>query len=84
MVRIFFCIRPGAFDDPEVTHVEDTVDPIRDLDIITQELRLKVICSTFALQFLWVCHHFELQCVFWFNAFEYYYWDLCLYVWSLL
>ena len=29
-----------------MTHVEDTVDPIRDLDIITQELRLKVICST--------------------------------------
>ncbi len=33
----------GAFEDPEVTHVEDTVDPIRDLEIITQELRLKVL-----------------------------------------
>jgi obg-like ATPase 1 len=38
---IFHVLR--AFDDPEVTHVEDTVDPIRDLDIITQELRLKDI-----------------------------------------
>ncbi|KAJ7541242.1 hypothetical protein O6H91_10G051000 [Diphasiastrum complanatum] len=36
---IFHVIR--AFDDPEVIHVEDTVDPIRDLDVITEELRLK-------------------------------------------
>ena len=35
----------GAFDDPEVIHVDDTVDPIRDLEIITEELRLKVIVS---------------------------------------
>lgn len=42
-----------------MTHVEDTVDPIRDLDIITQELRLKVICSIFVIQFAWVCHHFN-------------------------
>jgi obg-like ATPase 1 len=38
---IFHVLR--AFEDPEVTHVEDTVDPIRDLEIITQELRLKDI-----------------------------------------
>ncbi|KAL3696669.1 hypothetical protein R1sor_010745 [Riccia sorocarpa] len=30
-----------AFDDPDVIHVEDTVDPIRDLEVITNELRLK-------------------------------------------
>lgn len=32
----------GAFDDPDVIHVEDSVDPVRDLDIIHNELRLKV------------------------------------------
>lgn len=32
-----------CFEDVEVTHVEDTVDPVRDLDIITEELRLKDI-----------------------------------------
>jgi obg-like ATPase 1 len=38
-VKLF---RPlGAFDDPDVTHVEGEVDPIRDLDIICEELRLK-------------------------------------------
>ncbi|KAH7427405.1 hypothetical protein KP509_10G043200 [Ceratopteris richardii] len=36
---IFHVLR--GFDDPEVTHVEDSVDPIRDLEIITNELRLK-------------------------------------------
>ncbi|KAK4537970.1 hypothetical protein CDCA_CDCA15G3995 [Cyanidium caldarium] len=30
-----------AFDDDEVTHVEGAVDPIRDLDIIDEELRMK-------------------------------------------
>lgn len=34
----------GAFDDPEITHVDDTVDPVRDLETISQELRLKVMC----------------------------------------
>ena len=33
----------GAFDDPEITHVDDTVDPVRDLETISQELRLKVM-----------------------------------------
>lgn len=31
----------GAFDDPDVIHVEGEVEPIRDLDIISEELRLK-------------------------------------------
>lgn len=31
----------GAFDDPDVTHIEGEVDPVRDLDIISEELRLK-------------------------------------------
>ncbi|XP_017239570.1 obg-like ATPase 1 [Daucus carota subsp. sativus] len=30
-----------GFDDPEITQVDDTVDPVRDLETI-QELRLKV------------------------------------------
>ena len=30
-----------AFDDPDVTHVEGDVDPVRDMQIITQELVLK-------------------------------------------
>ncbi|XP_055841722.1 obg-like ATPase 1 [Episyrphus balteatus] len=30
-----------AFEDPDVTHVEGEVDPVRDLDIISEELRLK-------------------------------------------
>jgi len=30
-----------AFDDDDVTHVEGEVDPVRDLDIINEELRLK-------------------------------------------
>ena len=31
----------GTFEDKEITHVEGEVDPIRDLDIINEELRLK-------------------------------------------
>jgi len=30
-----------AFDDPDVIHVEDRVDPVGDIEIITNELRLK-------------------------------------------
>ena len=37
----FICLLKGAFDDPDVIHVEGEVDPIRDLDIISEELRLK-------------------------------------------
>ncbi|KII61429.1 Obg-like ATPase 1 [Thelohanellus kitauei] len=36
---IFHMIR--AFDDVSVTHVNDDVDPIRDIEIIRDELRLK-------------------------------------------
>ena len=36
---IFHVMR--AFDDAEVIHVEDRVDPIDDIEIITRELRLK-------------------------------------------
>ncbi len=31
----------GTFEDSEITHVEGEVDPVRDLDIINEELRLK-------------------------------------------
>ena len=31
-----------TFEDPDITHVEGEVDPVRDLDIINEELRLKV------------------------------------------
>lgn len=36
---IFHVLR--LFDDPDVTHVEDSVDPVRDADIINRELLLK-------------------------------------------
>ena len=28
-----------TFEDPDITHVEGEVDPVRDLDIINEELR---------------------------------------------
>lgn len=31
----------GAFEDDDVTHVEGDVNPVRDLEIISEELRLK-------------------------------------------
>lgn len=31
----------GAFEDDDVTHVEGEVNPVRDLEIIGEELRLK-------------------------------------------
>ena len=33
----------GAFEDSDVTHVEGEVNPVRDLEIISEELRLKDI-----------------------------------------
>ncbi|PKA63988.1 Developmentally regulated G-protein 1 [Apostasia shenzhenica] len=36
---IFHVLR--AFEDPDIIHVDDSVDPVRDLDVITEELRLK-------------------------------------------
>jgi hypothetical protein len=36
------CIRfSGAFEDAKITHVDDTVDPVRDMETISEELRLK-------------------------------------------
>ncbi|PPE01183.1 hypothetical protein GOBAR_DD01771 [Gossypium barbadense] len=32
----------GAFEDSDIIHVDDSVDPVRDLEIISAELRLKV------------------------------------------
>jgi len=39
----FISFITGAFDEDDVTHVEGEVDPVRDLDIISDELRLKDI-----------------------------------------
>lgn len=36
---IFHVVR--AFDNPEVTHTENEVDPVRDMNIISSELVLK-------------------------------------------
>ncbi|KAL9265551.1 Obg-like ATPase 1-like protein [Drosera capensis] len=36
---IFHVLR--AFDDADIIHVDDTVDPVRDLEVIGEELRLK-------------------------------------------
>lgn len=33
----------GAFEDDDVTHIEGDVNPVRDLEIISEELRLKDI-----------------------------------------
>ncbi|KAG1365038.1 putative Obg-like ATPase 1 [Cocos nucifera] len=38
---IFHVLR--AFEDPEIIHVDDFVDPVRDLETISEELRLKDI-----------------------------------------
>ncbi|XP_013856850.1 obg-like ATPase 1 isoform X2 [Austrofundulus limnaeus] len=32
---------PGAFEDEDIIHVEGTVDPVRDMEIIHEELRMK-------------------------------------------
>lgn len=31
----------GSFDDDDITHVEGSVEPVRDIEIIHEELRLK-------------------------------------------
>ncbi|ERN07670.1 hypothetical protein AMTR_s00155p00051130 [Amborella trichopoda] len=38
---IFHVLR--AFEDPDIIHVDDSVDPVRDLEVISLELRLKDI-----------------------------------------
>lgn len=40
--RAHLCCLSGAFEDPDIIHVDDTVDPVRDLEVISEELRLKV------------------------------------------
>lgn len=42
IIIYFGLMLPGAFEDPDIIHVDDTVDPVRDLEVITEELRLKV------------------------------------------
>lgn len=42
MLFVCFClITAGAFEDEDIIHVEGTVDPVRDMEIIHEELRLK-------------------------------------------
>lgn len=36
-----FLLSLGAFEDDDVTHIEGDVNPVRDLEIIGEELRLK-------------------------------------------
>lgn len=38
----------GIFEDSEVTHVMDSIDPVRDLEIIQEELILKDIAMVSA------------------------------------
>ena len=42
-VCVCVCARPriGAFEDEDIIHVEGSVDPVRDMEIIHEELRLK-------------------------------------------
>ncbi|KAG5040688.1 hypothetical protein JHK85_013164 [Glycine max] len=45
----------GAFEEPNIIHVDDIVDPVRDLEVITKELRLKPssLCISFQdIQFM--------------------------------
>ena len=40
-INVFLLFILGAFDDEDVTHVEGDINPVRDLEIIHEELRLK-------------------------------------------
>ena len=53
---IFHVLR--CFDSKNVTHVEGSVDPCRDMDIIREELLKKDIelVSHFLLEFSWISH----------------------------
>lgn len=35
------CVFKGAFDDEDIIHVDGNVDPVRDIETIHEELRLK-------------------------------------------
>lgn len=52
----------GVFDDDDVTHVEGDVNPIRDIEIIQEELRLKVD-SPLCLQAILFCTVTIMTCV---------------------
>jgi ribosome-binding ATPase YchF (GTP1/OBG family) len=41
LINQTFLCSAGAFEDEDVTHVEGEVNPIRDLEIINEELLLK-------------------------------------------
>ena len=41
IIIIIIIILKGCFDDEDVTHVDGDINPIRDLETISQELRLK-------------------------------------------
>ncbi len=41
LITISYFFNLGTFDSVEVTHVEGDIDPVRDLEIIHDELRLK-------------------------------------------
>ena len=58
VVKEFHSAFSGTFEDKEITHVEGEVDPVRDLDIINEELRLKD-----EEQFLKVYDELERKCV---------------------
>ena len=40
--RIRIYLPSGVFEDDDITHVEGAIDPLRDMEIISEELRLKV------------------------------------------
>lgn len=53
-----------AFIDPDVTHIEDRIDPVEDLEIIHAELRAKdTERVTNALKVFWIDYH-SLTCLY--------------------
>ena len=57
----FCCFISGAFDDEDVTHVEGDINPVRDLEIIHEELRLKD--EQYLSKQLVSCHTIHRVCV---------------------
>lgn len=41
LLTTHFCFHKGSFDDDDITHIEGSVEPVRDIEIIHEELRLK-------------------------------------------
>lgn len=54
----------GAFEGEDVTHVEGEVNPVRDLEIISEELRKKVSMDTHHFQELvgWISQSLNVRC----------------------